>query len=135
VRQRALETLHQLDSERGFRLLLSGLRDEDSWIREAAIAQLITLTRGRQAAGFRRAVPALVQAASDDVPSVSKPAMGLLRKITGKPWFTRASDSEAQFKSNKQRWREWWAANEKAFGLSDDLVNPPIIRPTRVDPA
>lgn len=42
VRQRALETLHVVDHERGLLLLLAGLRDEDTWIRQAAITQLAT---------------------------------------------------------------------------------------------
>lgn len=45
VRERALERLPEIDRERGLRLLLAALRDEDSWVRDAAISQFASNTK------------------------------------------------------------------------------------------
>src|SRR5579871_3929550 len=41
VRIRAMEVLPEVDKEQGLRLLLAGLSDQDTWVREAAVGQFV----------------------------------------------------------------------------------------------
>lgn len=109
VRQRALEALPKMDKTRGLILLLTGLRDEDAWIRESAVGQL-------RLHGDARAVPGLLAALDDPDPAVSSLTMGALRKLTGQPFYAKVHAP---------------AAEKRA----DPAFLPAPRPPTRADPA
>lgn len=125
VRQRALEALPKMDKTRGLILLLTGLRDEDIWIREAAVGQL-------RLHGDARAVPGLLSALDDPDPAVASLAMGALRKLTGQPFYAKIHAPDAEKRAAAAQWHQWWAAS----GTRADPAFLPAPRPPlRADPA
>lgn len=135
VRQRAVEVLPEVDRERGLLLLLTALRDEDTWIREAAATQLaMRAGRGRTVVD-RRAVPALIRALDDPDIVVPTMAMSALRKLTGKPWRSRRADPPARRRATLNRWRAWWAGEAPKWRVSARYSNRSPVRPQRVDAA
>ncbi len=135
VRQRALEVLPKLDRERGLRLLLTALRDEDSWIREAAVTQIAVLAGRRHSVVDRRAIPGLIAALDDDDPAVQRMATGALIRLTGRPWQYRVTGSSAQKRSALNAWKGWWSAERSRGGVPLVYAALPPIHPTRADPA
>lgn len=135
VRQRALEVLPDVDRERGLRLLLAALRDEDTWIRQAAAIQLSQRMGGRSQIVDRRAVPMLIKVLDDPDPVVSTMAMSVLRKLTGQPWRVKSSASEAQKRAIREQWRRWWAQAAAKWTAPPSLTDVAPVRPARVDPA
>lgn len=135
VRQRAMEVLPKVDRERGLRLLLAGLADEDRWIREAAVQQIMALTGTRPTAGDRRAVPMLIKSLDDPSKSVSVLAMAALRRLTSHPWKVKVNAQDAKRRAVIGKWKSWWAANSAAYAVPAHYANPVPVRPTRIDQA
>lgn len=129
VRQRAVETLHRVDPARGYSLLLTALRDDDDWIREAAALQLMSVLRDPQR-DRRRAFPSLIAALDIHDPVVCRTAAHTLSRLTGKAWRIRLGMSDAEREAVVRKWRTWWAATGPAKG--HELPRP--VRPTRRDP-
>jgi thiol-disulfide isomerase/thioredoxin len=134
VRQRAMEVLPGLDSEKGLRLLLAGLQDEDQWIREAA-AQQLNLYDKLHLKNIQRALPTLVASLSDPDTVISKTDMMTLRKITGQPWHATLKSSSAERAAAIAHWQTWWRANESRYAIPAEFDHIQPIRPTRSDPA
>ena len=135
VRKRSMEVLQKVDKERGFRLLVAGLKDEDTWIRESAVTQLGQFVR-QYPQESRRAIPSLIAALEDKngtvVPTL---AMSVLRKLTGKPWkLTHATPPEKQ-RQMIANWQNWWKQKEGEYHISPEFTNIAPIRPTRTDPS
>ena len=133
VRKRAVEVLHTLDRERGFRLLLTALRDEDDWIREAAVMQLMILIRGA-GPDAERAFPSLIAAMDPTYPVVCRTAVFILSRVTGKPWKLRGGMSDEERDSVIAQWRAWWATQKRKATTADDALPEPV-QPSRRDPA
>ena len=127
VRQRAMEVLPHVDPVRGLRLLLRGLQDEDSWLRESAATQL-------RLKGDRRDVPYLIAALGDSDPAVSNLAMGTLRKQTGQPFYASLLAPPARLRAARAQWRHWWERNKAKYQPAGFISLAPE-RPTRTDPA
>jgi peroxiredoxin len=127
VRQRALEALPRVDPVRGRRLLLRGLQDEDSWLREAAATQF-------RLHGDRRDVPYLITALDDPDPAVSNMAMGALRKQTGQPFYASILATAAQQRAARTQWHDWWARSRGQYQPAGFVPLTPL-RPMRMDPA
>jgi len=108
VRQRALEVLPNVDSERGLRLLLAALRDEDTWIRQAAATQLSLRAGSDFKTMYQRAIPMLLGALHDPDPVVFTMAMSALRKLTGQPWRVKSTDPEFLKRRMRKQWEQWW---------------------------
>jgi thiol-disulfide isomerase/thioredoxin len=134
VRQRALEVLPRLDRDRGLRLLLSGLRDEDNWIREAAVSQMKFFVGRQPKIVGRRAVPMLIQSLSDDSPSVPGIATSLLSKLTSNPWIIKFNSPKPDQKRIIGQWERWWKRDQGNWTTAEEYSNPPLILPTRTDP-
>jgi peroxiredoxin len=135
ARQRAMEVLPRVDRERGLRLLLAGLRDEDSWIRESAATQFVNLIGKPGELVDRRAVPMLVRALDDPDLSVTVMAMGALRKLTGQSWRFRNNDPPDRKQAVVRQWRQWWAQNRVRWNVPLAYADAAPIRPRRADPA
>jgi thiol-disulfide isomerase/thioredoxin len=134
VRQRALEVLPRLDKDRGLRLLLSGLRDEDSWIREAAISQMKFFVGRQPKIVGRRAAPMLIKSLADDSSSVPGIATSLLSKLTGNPWIIKFTSPKADKEKIIVQWEQWWKRDQGNWKTAEEYSNPPLILPTRMDP-
>jgi cytochrome c biogenesis protein CcmG/thiol:disulfide interchange protein DsbE len=134
VRQRAMEVLPKLDSERGLRRLLAGLNDEDLWIRQAAAGQLFQYDK-LHLKNMNRAIPMLVRALTDPDSAVSTTSMNVLRKITGQPWRVMLKTPPTERQAMIARWQSWWAQNRAAMALPAEFDPVAAIRPTRSDPA
>lgn len=134
VRQRAMEALPHVDQERGLRLLLAGMHDEDTWIREAAIGQLGLYVRNRPAEAHR-AIPTLIAALDDPGDVLPISAMNLLHKVTGQPWTVKTATPRAQRQAAIQHWKDWWEQERPRAALPAEFLNVSPIRPTRTDPA
>jgi len=133
VRQRAAEVLHAVARERGVRLLLTALRDEDTWVRESAAMQLMMILRDEKIpmAPF---TPSLIAAMNADDPVVCRTSTHILARRIGKPWRIRAGMSPAERDAVIARWRRWWSEQAKAPGANLAPLPEPI-RPARADRA
>jgi peroxiredoxin len=134
VRQRAMEVLPKLDSDSGLRLLLTGLKDDDLWVRQAAATQL-DLYDKIHLKGIDRALPTLVASIDDPDLAVSNTAMHALRKITGKPWRVSHRSSAAERAAAIANWQTWWAQNQSHYVIPTAYDHITPISPTRSDPA
>ena len=118
-----------MDHERGLRLLLRGLRDEDTWIRRAAVNQLLLSRDGRD-------IPALLARLDDPDPTVANLTTGALRHQTKKPFYASVLASPAQKRAATAQWRQWWrGAGRSRFPPDPALVSLGPLRPQRTDPA
>lgn len=134
VRQRAVEVLHTVAPERGVRLLRAALQDDDRWVRESAIMQLLLAVRKHKE--YFPPIAASVVAAldpSDEV--VCRSGVHLLARETGKPWRLRAGMPRAEQDRVVAQWKRWWDAERKRYLNRADLVLPEPIQPSRQDPA
>jgi peroxiredoxin len=134
VRQRALETLPQADPKRGLRLLLAGLRDEDTWIREAAATQLLQFVLISPAEG-KRAIPTLIRSLDDPGVVVPTTGMNILRKLTGQPWRVRNGTPPQERQAAIRNWKEWWDREHGHYAIPAAYADIAPMRPTRSDPA
>jgi len=129
VRERAMEVLPRLDHERGLRLLLRGLRDEDTWIRRAAGGQLRLFSDVRD-------IPALLAALDDPDSAVANLAMGALRRQAKEPFYASALADPATKRAAAAQWRQWWQeAGRSRFPAAPGLAALKPLRPQRTDPA
>lgn len=135
VRQRAMEVLPQVDTERGLRLLLTGLHDEDDWIRSAAITQIGSRAHRKDSGVDKRAIPMMLTALHDSNPANAFLAAGVLPRLTGQNWKIKSSASEAERQALVTKWETWWQGAKAQFDVPPALADIAPIRPTRSDPA
>lgn len=128
VRRRSLESLWRLERERGMRLLLAGLRDEDVDIRRAAISQL-------RFVNDKRVVPAVIPLLDDPDQTVRFFALGVLRKLTGQPYFARIADPPEKQQAVIRQWKQWWAKEMPRWRDEQRWATADPIHPKRTDPA
>ncbi|MCS6830371.1 MAG: redoxin domain-containing protein [Armatimonadota bacterium] len=128
VRRRSMEVLWKLDRKRGMRLLLAGLRDEDVDIRRAAVSQA-------RFANDKRVVPAVIPLLDDHDRTTRFFALGVLRKLTGQPYFTRIADPPEKQQAVFQQWKAWWARERSRWADEQQWATAAPIHPKRVDPA
>jgi peroxiredoxin len=128
LRRRAMETLWRMDREKGMRLLLAGLRDDDVDIRRAAISQL-------RFSDDKRVIPAVIPLLDDTDATVRFFALGVLRKLTGMPYFARSSDPPAKREEVIRQWKQWWAKQQSRWEKEIRWATVSPIHPTRIDPA
>ncbi len=128
LRRRAMETLWRMDREKGMRLLLAGLRDDDVDIRRAAISQL-------RFSDDKRIIPAVIPLLDDKDATVRFFALGVLRKLTGMPYFARSSDPPAKRQEVIRQWKQWWAKQQSRWEKEIRWATVSPIHPTRTDPA
>ena len=128
LRRRAMETLWRMDREKGMRLLLAGLRDDDVDIRRAAISQL-------RFSDDKRIIPAVIPLLDDKDATVRFFALGVLRKLTGMPYFARSSDPPAKREEVIRQWKQWWAKQQSRWEKEIRWATVSPIHPTRTDPA
>jgi peroxiredoxin len=134
VRQRAMEVLQKVDRERGLRLLLVGLSDEDEWVREAAITQLVVFFQ-QDHKNYQHAVPSLIKALDDPDPVLPLTSMNLLHKLTGQPWHIRHDTSAVDKQKAIQHWKGWWAETRPHWEIPAGYDDIAAICPQRTDPA
>ena len=128
VRRRAMESLWRMDRERGIRLLLAGVQDDDVDIRRGAISQL-------RFANDKRVIPAVIPLLDDEDDTVRFFALGVLRKLTGLPYFARTSDPPAKRQAVILQWKQWWAKEQARWEKEKRWATTPPVSPTRSDPA
>ena len=129
VRERAMGALPGMDRERGLRLLLRGLRDEDTWIRREAVSQLLLSRDGRD-------IPALLAGLDDPDPAVAHLAMGALRHQAREPFYASVRASPAQRRAAAEQWRRWWRGPGRSrFPPVPAFASLGPLRPQRTDPA
>lgn len=128
VRRRSLEALWRLDRQRGMRLLLAGLRDDDVDIRRAAISQL-------RFANDKRVIPAVIPLLDDYDRTTRFFALGVLRKLTEQPYFTRTSDPPEKQQAVIRQWKQWWAEERPRWRDEERWATVAPIYPKRTDPA
>ena len=135
VRKRVVENLIQTDKPRGLRILLAGLRDEDSWIREAAVGQL-NMRAGRANSGVdKQAVPMLMTAITDPNENVASTAVHVLGKLTGNPWRFSILDKEEKRGPVIAQWQQWWRKSQSGWPVKPEFADVPAQFPTRADAA
>ena len=159
VRQRAAETLHAVDHERGLLLLLSALQDEDTWIRQTAATQLALRAGAKPGSAAqparasitkvaparpgnpgamiadRRVVPALIRALDDRDDTVVRQSVTMLRALTGHSANYRTIDGPQAKHRAIADWKTWWATHANEYLAPPAFAGVHPIRPTRTDPA
>lgn len=128
VRRRVAESLWRVDYERGIRVLLAALRDDDLDIRRAALNQAKFVVD-------RRLVPTLIALLDDADPNVRLMAVGALRRIAQQPYFVRTTESAEKQQAVLRQWKAWWAKEQPRWAEVAKQANVPPIHPTRTDPA
>ncbi len=128
VRRRAIEAMWRLDRERGMKLLLAGIVDPDVDIRRGAISQM-------RFANDKRVVPAVIPLLDDQDTTVRFFAMGVLRKLTEQPYFTRTSDPPEKQKAVIEQWKRWWEREKTRWKHEQKWATAQPIYPRRADPA
>ena len=134
VRQRALEVLPAIDRDRGFRMLLAGLRDSDTGVRQSAAMQLNARSR-KSPTLARSAVPHLIRSLDDPDHAVVAMSATVLRRATGKSWHISAAMSPAQAAPRKRLWNAWWVAARPKWKAAPEYAGVASIAPTRSDAA
>jgi peroxiredoxin len=135
VRSRAMEVLPDVDRDQGLLMELAALRDDDTWIREAAI-QHMSASAGRDGSFVdRRAVPGLIRALDDGDPIVEITATSVLHRVTGEPWRVRTTAPKDERRRLMAAWKSWWAKTAPTWNLPPEFVNVQAVTPTRTDPA
>jgi len=129
VRQKVIETLPDVDKERGYRLLLAALRDEDYWMRDASVTALKFRARAKDTFVDERAVPSLIAVLDDERDYVSSTAVALLKKRTGNDWGYKSTTPRTEKNTVHAKWKAW----AKAQNFTDSLPKP--IVPSRADAA
>lgn len=128
VRRRALEVLWRADRKRGVRLLLAGLKDDDVDIRRAAISQM-------RFADDKSVVPAVVPLLDDPDHTTRFFTLGVLRKLTGQPYFAKMSDPPEKHQAVIRQWKQWWQKERLRWTDRQGGANIQPIHPKRIDPA
>ncbi|MDW8105184.1 MAG: HEAT repeat domain-containing protein [Armatimonadota bacterium] len=128
VRRRVLESLWRADRERGIRLLLAALRDDDIDIRRTALNQA-------RFTDDRRLVPALIPLLDDGNPNIRLMAAGALRKITKQPYFAKSTAPREEQQAVIRQWKAWWAREQSRWAEVVKQADVAPIHPTRTDPA
>ena len=137
VRKRAMEKLIDVPggAERGFRLLLAGLRDEDTWIREDATTQINQRIGKAGSPVDKRAVPTLMAATADPQVTVSTPAMRALSKLTGHAWTVSSLAAPPKRQAAVAQWQTWWQAAQKDWPAPPEFFHIAALAPSRTDAA
>jgi peroxiredoxin len=137
VRKRAMETLIDADKggTRGLRVLLAAVRDEDTWIREDALAQINTRFGRPHSPVDKRVAPTLMAALGDPDAAVCASAANALCKLTGKRWKISMLSPPAKRQAVIARWRQWWQGAQKDWPATQEWTSVPSLAPTRSDPA
>ncbi len=133
-RESAMLAMIKVDPERGLRLLLTGLVDEDDWVRDTAATELALFLRQHPTYG-RRAVPMLIQTLDDPDPVLPLTNMNVLRTITKQPWHIKHGTPPAEKQAMIQHWKTWWAQEQPHWNVPPEYVHIAPVRPTRTDPA
>lgn len=128
VRRRAIEVFWKLERERGLRPLLAGLHDEDVDIRRAAISQL-------RFANDKRTVPAVIRLLDDPDHTTRFFVLGVLRRLTGQPYFARTSDPPEKQQAVIRQWKQWWQKERSRWADEQRWAEVAPLHPTRTDPA
>lgn len=137
ARKRAMEVLIDMPNgtERGLRLLLAGLRDEDSWVREAAVMQIKLHAARKPEEIGKRVVPGLVRALEDSDMAVASMASMILGKLEERPWkFSSLATPRVRNEMTAQ-WQRWWAEARKTWNIPTEYFDVPPRYPTHTDPA
>ena len=135
VRMRALESLVDSDPERGFRLLLAALRDDDAQVRSDALTQVGSRLATRNLPQPQRAIPTLLPLLDSQNDSEVVAAMFLLQKLTGKNWSVKSNAPREQRGVAIAQWKQWAKTNPKETRVPPDLQTIAARPPTRTDPA
>ena len=135
VRQTALHSLFDSDPERGLRLYIAALKDEDYWMRDAAIAQLKVRMLKKDKKPDTRIIPALIGSLDDSVPIVPSVAVNILQRMTGNPWQYNNRAAPAERIAVHAKWKAWWQTEKAKGTIPMDFAGIAAIKPTRTDPA
>ena len=135
VRMRALESLPEMDAERGFRLLLAALRDDDAQIRSDALSQISARLSAKKLSQPQRFIPDLLLCLdaknNDEIVAV----LSLLSRLTGKPWTVKSQAAPEARNAAVAQWKQWAQTNPKELSVPPDIQNIAARPPTRTDPA
>jgi peroxiredoxin len=137
VRKRVLDLMPAIDAQRGYRILLSAVQDEDCWVKDHAMTLLAANSRQRKSYIDAQAVPILMHAMTDPDPTLAPLAIPILMKlvgVSGKSWRYSLLNPEAEQVSVRERWTSWWAVH-RAGWPTGELENTRPVLPTLSDQA
>ncbi len=134
VRERALESLTDVNPVRALPLLLAGIQDSDISLRHTAVQKLSQLYKAHPEIVNRKTVPVLVRAFENADPLDRASLSRLLSSLTGNPWIMKSVDPVPQQDATLEKWLGWWRTVGAGWGASpfDTIQN---IDPVRTEPA
>ena len=135
VRMRALESLPDADPERGFRLLLAALRDDDAQIRVDALTQIGSRIHAKTLPQPTRAAPTLLSLLDSKDPGEISATLFLLHQLYTKPWFVKTQAKPGARLAAVSQWKQWTQTHQKETFAPPDFQNVAPRPPTRTDPA
>lgn len=135
VRMSVLENVWKIDSKKGLTLLISGLKDEDNWVRDSAISQIRAAVQAKSKYFDKSLLPVLMQNLASDRTFVMISSLGTLRTLTGNPWSFHAGMSGAERKTVLDHWFTWWKENQSRYPDSEGYLAVNPIQQDRSDPS
>ncbi|MCL6532457.1 MAG: HEAT repeat domain-containing protein [Armatimonadetes bacterium] len=125
VRVRVAETASSQPRDYALELLVDCLADHDTEVRQSALLAL-------QQIRDRRAVNALITLLREDSNEKTQHmAMGVLRALTGQPFYARYTDPPARRQQARQQWLAWLAKAQAEF----PAITPRPVHPSQTQPA
>ena len=128
----AVHALLQNRSPGASPLLRAALRDEDDWVRQAAVSGLALRPRPALEKLGSWVVPDLVARLDDADPKTRLRAVPALQKLTGKPWKVSGKATEREQAAALKPWKDWGASEASRRAPVSPVA---AIRPERSDPA
>ena len=147
----ALQEAINIDQERGLRVVLQAIRDEDVEVRIAGINTLAahilknngpapqkkksTLKQKFLLASERRYLPTVIKALDDSNSYIRSSAISILKHASGQKWAYKEADSDAVKNRVVHQWKIWWLRAEPAMKIPAEFANLVPLRPQRNDSA
>jgi peroxiredoxin len=107
IRQRIMEAAERMSGPEARGILLAGVADEDTWVREIAVAGLASRVQGRsdRSPGV---LAALARAVDDPSLAVVGTAMSAMRAAAGIDFGYRTRLDDRDRARAVARWQQWW---------------------------
>ena len=124
VRLCAVQALSFQDPKLALRPLLAAIKDEDTWVSEAAGQKIRSLKR-------HEAVPDLIAALRNPDRETGVFALSALKQLTKQPFHAGKVDSQERWDSVARQWESWWSKSRTKWPTFPDATNVPPIHPVR----
>jgi peroxiredoxin len=124
VRLCAVQALSIQDPKLALRPMLAAIKDDDTWVSEAASQKIRELKRPE-------AVPDLIGALHSPDRETGVFALSALKHLTKQPFHAGKVDSQQRWDSVARQWETWWSRSRAKWPTNPDATNVPPIHPAK----